>query len=263
MTDQLPAARGQTNIAPTVEYTVEDRIAYIVLNRPDRMNAVNAEMRTELWHVFNDVRDNAAVWAAIITGRGKAFSSGHDLTETFADAKPSFDELYSIQTQIYKPMICAVNGICLAQGAAIALASDICLASERASFGWPQVKRGVSSISGPTMLARRVPINKAFELLFTGDLLTGQEALALHMINYVVPHEELMPAAERLARRILENAPLAVWAMKEATLRTLSMVSEDAYRFASQLLRRVEATEDAQEGLRAFREKRRPIWKAR
>lgn len=247
----------------TIEYRLEGKLAYIVLNRPEKMNAVNARMRTELWQAFSDVRENPDVWAAIITGRGRAFSSGHDLLEPFGNVKPSFADLYSLQLQIYKPLISAVNGICLAQGAAIALASDICVASEAARFGWPQVKRGISSVSGPTMLARRVPINKAFEILFTGESLTVQQALELHLVNSVVRQEELMPTAERIARKILENAPLAVWAMKEATLRTLSMPAEDAFTFASLLLGRVESTADAQEGLRAFRERRAPVWRAR
>ena len=247
----------------SVDYRVQGNTAYITLNRPDKMNAVDARMRSELWDAFHDVRERPEIWVAIITGRGKAFCSGHDLHESFTDAKPSFDDLYSLQTQLYKPIVAAINGICLAQGAALALASDICIASERASFGWPQVKRGISSISGPTMLARRVPLNKAFEILFTGEPVTAQQARDLHLVNDVVPHEELEPAVERMAKKIVENAPLAVRAMKEATLRTLSLPPGQAYRFASLLLQEVETTEDAQEGLRAFREKRVPVWKAR
>jgi len=247
----------------TIEYRVEGKLAYLVLNRPEKMNAIDAEMRTELWRALADIRDDPEVWAAIITGRGKAFSSGHDLFESFSDAKPSFDDLYGLQTQIYKPIIAAVNGVCLAQGCGIALSSDICVASEHATFGWPQVKRGMSSVSGPAILARRVPLNKAFEILFTGEPLTAQEALALGLVNAVVPPDGLLPTAERLARKILENAPLAVWAMKEATLRTLSLRQDEAYKVANLLLRQVEATQDAQEGLRAFREKRAPVWRGR
>ena len=247
----------------TIEYKVEKKLAVITLNRPDKMNAVNAKMLGELWQVFTDVRDNREVWGAIITGRGRAFCAGHDLTEPFSDAKPSFDDLYSLQTQIYKPMIAAVNGICLAQGGAMALASDIVVTSDQARFGWPQVKRGISSISGPTMLARRVPLNRAFEILFTGEFISAQQALELNLVNHVVPTEEVMPTAERIARKILENAPLAVWAMKEATLRTLPLRPSEAYHVAGLFLKQIETTEDAQEGLRAFREKRAPVWKGK
>lgn len=247
----------------TVEFKVERKLAYLTLNRPDKMNAINGKMRTELWQVFTEVRDNPEIWAMIITGRGKAFSSGHDLLESFAGAKPSFEELYVLQMQIYKPIICAINGTCLAQGCGIALSSDICIAAEQAILGWPQVKRGISSVSGPAMLARRIPINKAFEILFKGELVTAREALNLHLINQMVPVEELMPSAERTARQILESAPLAVRAMKKATLKTLNMPLEEAYKFCNLLLNEIEATEDAREGLRAFREKRMPVWKGR
>ncbi len=247
----------------TIEYRVEGKLACLALNRPEKMNAIDADMRTELWRRLSEIRDDPDVWVVIITGRGKAFSSGHDLLEPFSDAKPSFGDLYGLQTQIYKPIIAAVNGVCLAQGCGIALSSDICVASEHATFGWPQVKRGMSSVSGPAILARRVPLNKALEILFTGEPLTAQQALELGLVNYVVGPDELMPTAERIARKILENAPLAVWAMKEATLRTLSLRQDEAYKLANLLLRQVEATEDAQEGLRAFREKRAPVWRGR
>lgn len=247
----------------TIEYKIENKLAFITLNRPEKMNAVNARMLGELWQAFTDVRDNREVWGLIITGRGKAFCAGHDLTEPFSDAKPSFDDLYALQAQIYKPVIAAINGICLAQGGAMALASDICVAAEQTRFGWPQVKRGISSISGPTMLARRVPLNRAFEILFTGEFISAQQALELNLINHVVPAEEVLPTAERIARKILENAPLAVWTMKEATLRTLALRPSEAYHVAAMFLKQIETTEDAQEGLRAFREKRAPVWKGK
>ena len=247
----------------TIEYQVDNHLASITLNRPEKMNAVNAKMRSELWAAFTDIRENRDVWAALITGRGKAFCAGHDLTEPFANAKPSFDELYALQTETYKPLISAVNGVCLAQGGALALSSDICIVSEQARFGWPQVKRGISSISGPTMLARRVQLNKAFEILFTGEFIDATAALKLGLINHVVPHDQLMAEAHAMVDRILENAPLAVQAMKEATVRTLSLPAAEAYKLAGQILESVEKTEDAQEGMRAFKEKCKPVWKAK
>ena len=248
----------------TIEYRVESNLASITLNRPEVMNAVNAKMRTELWDAFTDIQQNDDVWAALITGRGKAFCAGHDLNEPFAGAKPSFHELYTLQTETFKPLISAVNGVCLAQGTALALSSDICIVSqEKGRFGWPQVKRGLSSISGPTMLARRVPLNKALEILLTGEFIDAEEALELGLVNRVVPHDQLMTEAKAMADRILENAPLAVRAMKEATVRTLSLPAGEAYKLAGQILEGVEKTEDAQEGLRAFKERRKPVWKAK
>ena len=248
----------------TIEYSVENNLACITLNRPETMNAVNAKMRSELWEAFTDIQENGEVWAALITGRGKAFCAGHDLNEPFAGAKPSFHELYTLQRLTFKPLISAVNGVCLAQGTALALSSDICIVSEEEGrFGWPQVKRGLSSISGPTILARRVPLNKALEVLFTGEFIDADAALQLGLVNHVVPHDQLMAEAHAMVGRILENAPLALQAMKEATIRTLSLPADEAYKLAGQILEDVEKTEDAKEGLRAFKERRKPVWKAK
>jgi len=107
----------------------------------------------------------------------------------------------------------AVNGICLAQGYGLGLSADIRIASEQTQVGWPQVKRGISSVSGPTMLAQVVPLGGAMEILFTGDFFSAQEALDLGLVNRVVPHRELMAETEALARKILANAPLAIRAI--------------------------------------------------
>ncbi|MDN5347611.1 MAG: hypothetical protein PWP65_1175 [Clostridia bacterium] len=247
-----------------VEFEVKDRIAYITLNRPEKMNAVNQEMLQSLIDYFTEVKDNPDIWVAIITGTGKAFSSGHDLSHaSFGKKGPRAYDLYTLLPRIYKPIIAAINGICLAQGCGLALSTDIQIASENAKFGWPQVKRGISSVSGPTILARRVPLNIAFDYLFTGEFIDAQEAYRWGLVNKVVKHEELMPAAEEKARQILENAPLAVRAMKEATLLTRYMRDYEAQLVATRIIDELSKTEDAQEGIRAFQEKRKPVWKGR
>ncbi|MBI4234471.1 MAG: enoyl-CoA hydratase/isomerase family protein [Chloroflexi bacterium] len=251
---------------PALLYEVKDRVAYITLNRPEKLNAINREMREALFRAFADVRDNPDVWVAIVTGNGRAFSVGHDLAELSGggeDRGPTTDELYVYQMYTWKPVIAAVNGFCLAQGAGIALCCDLRIASERASFGWPQVKRGISSVSGPSLLAHRIPLNRAFQFLFTGEPVDAQEALRLDLVNQVVPQERLMAEAEALARKLLENAPLAVRAIKELTIRGLEMRLEDRVRFAALMLSRIQQTEDAKEGLGAFLEKRQPAWKGR
>jgi enoyl-CoA hydratase/carnithine racemase len=247
-----------------VEFEVKERLAIITLNRPEKMNAINAAMRAEYATALTRVRDSDDIWAVIVTGRGKAFSAGHDLSESLdVPGSPSIPDLYALQRSVMKPVITAINGFCLAQGCGIALNSDIRIASQEARFGWPQVKRGISSVSGPSMLAKVVPLNIALEFLLTGDFIDAERALQLHLVNYVVPPQEVMPKALAIARTILENAPLAVRAMKEAALRTLHMRDDDAYAFTDMLLRRIEETEDAKEGLAAFAEKRKPVWKAR
>jgi enoyl-CoA hydratase/carnithine racemase len=247
---------------PLIELRVEDRIARIAFNRPEKKNAISYAMRKELHAAYVEVRDNPDIWVAILTGNGDAFSTGHDLSESLEGA-PTIDELYDLQTSITKPMIAAIDGACLAQGGGMALSCDIRYASERAFFGWPQVKRGICSISGPTLLARKIPLNFAMEYLLTGDFMSAQDALELRLVNRVFPAEELWDRSMELAGKIAANAPLAVRAMKQSILESLALRSDEAYRYVALILERVERTEDAREGMRAFLEKRAPVWHGR
>jgi enoyl-CoA hydratase len=246
----------------TIDYAVEGHVALVVLNRPEKKNAINHQMRKELYAALVDIRDNAQVWVAVLSGAGNTFSTGHDLGESLAGS-PTVDQLYELQHTLFKPLIAAINGACLAQGCGLALGCDILVAGDQAFFGWPQVKRGICSVSGPTLLARKIPFNIAMEYLLTGEFLGAQEALALRLVNHVVPTDEVRTRAFDLAQKIAANAPLAVRAMKETTVRTLPMRADDAYRYATQVLRELEGTEDAQEGIRAFLEKRAPVWRGR
>jgi enoyl-CoA hydratase/carnithine racemase len=249
----------------TVTYTVRERVAYIVLNRPEKRNAVNAEMRDRLFEIFDDVRDNPEVWVAVLTGEGGVFSTGHDLVEMAAgDAhgRPAV-ELYQIIEETWKPFIAAIDGYCLAQGAGLALSCDIRIATERAQFGWPQVKRGIASTSGPCSLAHRIPLNIAYEILFTGDFFDAHEAKRLNLVNHVVPAERLREETDTLVRKILANAPVAMRAIKEIAVRGRDMNVEDRVRFADTLSEHIRQSADAKEGLAAFREKRRPVWQGR
>ena len=154
----------------------------------------------------------------------------------------------------------AINGLCLAQGGGIALSCDIRIASEEAQFGWPQVKRGISSTSGPTILFQQVPKNIAMEMLFTGDFIPAERALELQMVNHVVPHDKLMEKAEEVIRKIMANAPLSVRAIKETGVRGLDMNMEQRVRLASLISAQVSKSADTAEGLKAFAEKRDPVW---
>ena len=252
----------------TILYEIRDRIAYITLNRTDKSNAINAEMNDELFNTFRDVRNNPDVWVAVITGSGRSFSAGGDLLHTEdQDKVPSEQEapyhLYECIMNIWKPTVAALNGSCIAQGAGIALACDIRIASERAQFGWPQVKRGFSSVSGPVILARMIPHNKALEILYTGDFIDAQEAYRLNMVNTVVPHEQLAAATENFARGILKNAPLAMRAIKEVTIRGHDSSLADHVRLAALAHEALKRSADYQEGINAFREKRDPKWHGR
>ena len=251
---------------PEVLYEIKDGIAYITMNRPEKLNAIDPPMRQLLWDSFQDVKNNPEVRCAIVTGQGRAFSTGHDLVAMANDRAnegPSTGDLYVEQSKIWKPIIAAINGICLAQGCGIALGSDIRIASTEARFGWPQAKRGISSVSGPALLSQVVPRNIAFEFLFTGDFVDAQKALELMLVNYIVPPEDVMPRAEEMARKITDNAPLSLAAIKEASIKGAEMGLEERVAFAQNKRDEVLKSEDAQEGVRAFAEKRAPVWQGR
>jgi len=230
------------------------------------MNAIDPAMRELLWDAFQDVQNNSEVRCAIVTGAGRAFSTGHDLVAMaagHANEGHSTGDLYVVQSQIWKPIIAAINGICLAQGCGIALGSDIRIASSKAEFGWPQAKRGIASVSGPALLSQVVPRNIAFEFLFTGDFVNAEKALQLMLVNYVVEPEDVMAKAKEIADKIVANAPLSLAAIKEASIKGADMGLEERVKYAGQKRNEILETEDAKEGVLAFAEKRAPVWKGR
>ena len=249
-----------------VEYEIRDSVAFVTLNRPEKLNALNPEMLQLLREAFEDMEYNPAARVAIVTGMGRAFSTGLDLTAMTPGEAPagrSTSDLYVLLQNIWKPIISAINGLCLAQGCGLALGGDIRIASEDAQFGWPQVKRGLSSVSGPALLGQIVPRNIALEILFTGEFIDAQRAYELYLVNRVVPPDQLIPAAEEVAKKIIQNAPLALAAMKEVTVNGAAMDLERRIAYGQAKLDLMMTTEDAQEGLRAFSEKRQPVWKGR
>ena len=249
-----------------VIYEIKEGIAYITMNRPEKMNAIDPAMRELLWDAFQDVQNNSEVRCAIVTGAGRAFSTGHDLVAIaagHANEGHSTGDLYVVQSQIWKPIIAAINGICLAQGCGIALGSDIRIASSKAEFGWPQAKRGIASVSGPALLSQVVPRNIAFEFLFTGDFVNAEKALQLMLVNYVVEPEDVMAKAKEIADKIVANAPLSLAAIKEASIKGADMGLEERVKYAGQKRNEILETEDAKEGVLAFAEKRAPVWKGR
>ena len=257
---------ADTDIQKEALYEIKNGIAFITLNRPEKLNAIDPAMRLILWDSFQDVKNNPEVRCAVVTGAGRAFSTGHDLVamaSAQANEGPTTGDLYVVQSQIFNPIISAINGICLAQGCGIALGSDIRIASSAAQFGWPQAKRGISSVSGPALLSQVVPRNIAFEFLFTGEFVDAQKALDLMLVNYVVEPDEVMPRAIEMAEKITANAPLSLAAIKEASIKGSEMGLEERVAYAQTKRDEVLKTEDAQEGVRAFAEKRAPVWKGR
>lgn len=253
-------------------YEIKDKVAYITINRPEVMNAMDPEVYAELSKAWVDVRDNPDVWVAIITGAGqKAFTAGADL-KTAIPRVPEKGEFWMTQKEmllnrgleVWKPVIAAVNGYCLAGGMTLLFATDFRIAAEHAVFELSEVKRGILPGNGGTQRAlRQLPYPIAMEMLLLGRRLSAQEALSFGLINKVVNMEELMPTAEHYARRLCESAPLAIRATKELAIRSQSLSLEEGIRLEMAFQEYLRTTEDAKEGPRAFAEKRKPVYKAK
>jgi len=256
-----------------VVYEKRDRIAFITLNRPEVLNAFNRAMHRRLREVWLDFREDDETWVAVISGAGeRAFSAGQDVGEigerVAEAARRSFWETWfgeDLQSglEVWKPIIAAVNGYCLGEGMTLVLACDLRIASERASFGFPEVALGLPAIVGAIRAPRIVGLSNALELLLVGDRIDAERALRMGLVQRVVPHEMVKTEAEALARRLCQNGPLAVRCTKEVAVRSLSLPFAEAVRMGESLRRIAAMSEDAREGPRAFLEKREPRFTGR
>jgi enoyl-CoA hydratase/carnithine racemase len=262
----------------TLRFVVEDRVATITLDRPDRLNAMNQAMKDDLRAAWTTVRDDPDVWAAIITGEGRAFSSGADVESLDSRGFKKVDrfrELAMIETiralptprrmGVMKPVIAAVNGLVNGVSLDLVTEADIPIASERAEFFDSHVSLGYVSSHEMVNMARRVPVAVALRMALLGakERMSARRALEVGLVTEVVEHDRLLPRAQELAAMLCENAPLAVWGTKLAILRGLGLPIEQAEEIAAGYLEVVEQSEDHAEGPRAFLEKRPPKWKAR
>jgi enoyl-CoA hydratase/carnithine racemase len=255
----------------TVTYELDDHVATISYNRPHALNAVNGELRADLNAAFARFRDEEEAWVAIVTGVGRAFCAGADLKDgagsvgefagTFWE-KPTLNSFES-GWEIFKPVIAAVNGYCLGYGVTLVSWCDFVIASDRATFGMPEVRLGSPAAVAALRLPERIGWQYAMELLLTGDNIDAERAREIGLAGWVVPHDELMAEANRLARRLVAGAPLAQRAMKEIAVRSRRLPPLEAVRFAETMRKVAAATEDAAEGGRAAREKRPPRWQGR
>ena len=257
----------------SVDFEVDDAgIALLTINRPERMNAMDAEAYQQLSEAWSRVRDDADIRVAVITGAGdRAFSAGADLKSFFKNQQDMSEFFLTQQSQLlnrglelWKPVIAAVNGYCLGGGMTLLLATDIRIATPTATFGLSEVARGVIAGNGGTQrMLEQLPHPIAMELLLTGRRVDAATAERWGLVNRVVPQEDLLKTAFEVAREISANAPLAVQATKELALRSRDVDRATGLRMEQTMNKLLQFTEDAKEGPAAFSERRTPNFTGR
>ena len=264
---------------PDVLFAKEDGIGIITLNRPDKLNAVTDDMLVLLADIIKEACADDEVRAIILTGNGRAFCAGTDVTVGITrdqtaprDVMPSRTANLEIPpttlpgwhfTHIPKPTIAAVNGATVGIGAEWTAQCDFRIASEKARFGWVFPLRGLcpDTGAGPYLLPQIVGMANAMELLYTGDIINAERAKEIGLVSAVVPPEELMTAAKELAARVTRGAPLALKKIKELAYGSLEWTTAEHGTATHRLFNEASMSEDAKEGVASFLEKRPPVWK--
>ncbi|MBW1971582.1 MAG: enoyl-CoA hydratase/isomerase family protein [Deltaproteobacteria bacterium] len=247
---------------------IKGKIAIITINRPEKRNALNREVRSELYKIMKDINSKKDIRVAIITGKADSFVAGADI-EPMKDYTPEDAEQASIEgskifTFIEKmriPVIAAINGWALGGGLELAMACDLRIASDNAKLGQPEIKLGIIPGYGANIrLPRLIGIGRAKELIFTSRIIDAKEAERIGLINQITSKEELMNVALKLAKKIAEG-PIAINFAKKAINSSFELKEDDALRFSSKLYGELYKTHDTKEGIAAYLEKRKPKFK--
>ncbi|MGE3149369.1 MAG: enoyl-CoA hydratase/isomerase family protein [Pseudorhodoplanes sp.] len=267
---EMNADRG----APFEEliFEVKDGVAFVSMNRPKVLNARNRKLRQELIRAYDVIETDPGIVVGVLTGTGeKSFCVGMDLKEAnereedpvLSRWERPLSDAAALEA-VSKPMIAAINGYALGGGLEIALCCDIRIAAEHALLGLPEATRGIMPGSGGSQrLPRLLGPSRAMEFLMTGDSVTAAEAYRIGLVNQIVPGSQLREATEAMARRIMRSAPVALRLIKEAVRKGMDMTLAQGVALERDLSNFVSTTEDAREGVRAFVEKRPPVWRGR
>ncbi len=253
----------------TLQVEQVGRIARVTLNRPDALNALNAQVMTELAGLMEEIDRDPSVAVTVLTGAGRAFAAGADIKEM---APQGFSDMYLADyfagwdrfAACRKPVVAAVNGFALGGGCELALMCDIVLASDKAKFGQPEIKLGVTpGMGGSQRLTKAVGKAKAMDLILTGRMMDPEEAERCGLVSRIVPHDALMETATEVAETLAGYSQASLMAAKEMVGRALELSTSEGVRFERRLFQALFATEDQKEGMAAFVEKRTPDFKDR
>ncbi len=253
----------------TITFEQQGRVAVVTLNRPDSLNALNAEVMAEVADCFAAIDRNKDIAVSVLTGAGRAFAAGADIKEM---QPQSFSDMYVEDyfagwdrfAACRKPVIAAVNGFALGGGCELAMMCDLIIASDKAKFGQPEIKLGVTpGMGGSIRLTKAVGKAKAMDLVLTGRMIDGEEADRIGLVSRVVPHDELMQTALTAANEIAGFSLPSIMAAKEMVSRALELPTTEGVKFERRLFQGLFGTEDQKEGMEAFVEKREPHFKNR
>lgn len=251
----------------TITVEQKGRVAVVTLNRPDALNALNAEVMQEVVHCFAAIDRNKDIAVSILTGAGRAFAAGADIKEM---QPQSFSDMYAEDyfagwdrfAASRKPVIAAVNGFALGGGCELAMMCDLIIASDKAKFGQPEIKLGVTpGMGGSIRLTKAVGKAKAMDLVLTGRMIDAVEADRIGLVSRVVPHETLMDVALAAAEEISAFSVPSLMAAKEMVARALELPTTEGVKFERRLFQGLFGTADQKEGMAAFTEKRAPDFK--
>jgi len=250
-----------------VLFEKKGHIAYVTINRPERLNACDFETYSRLSEVWCDFRDDPALRVGILTGAGtRAFCAGSDIKSNYVQhrGEEPHNILFPVLFDLWKPIIAAINGHANGGGLEQALACDIRVAADHAQFGLGEVRLGWLPGGGGTQrLPRLIPLGRALEMLYTGNRIGAAEALRIGLVDHVVPMDQLMTKCESIATEICKSAPLAVQRIKQVALRGIDLPLADGLRLEREHYDWLQTTDDSREGALAFAEKRSPDWKGK
>jgi enoyl-CoA hydratase/carnithine racemase len=257
-----------TTSAPILLTETKGGIVRLILNRPEKRNALSLALLRELESALGQIADDLTARVIVIESRGPVFCSGHDLGEMVGGAEKDYRELFALCSRVMlqlrrlpQPVIARVQGMATAAGCQLVAACDLAVAADTASFATPGVKIGLFCTTPMVPLVRAIPAKAALEMLLTGQPISAQRACELGLVNRVVPPANLDGAVEELAGAILASSPLTIRLGKAAFYEQLALAESSAYEHATAVMTGNALCADAQEGMQAFLQKRRPTWR--